>query len=157
MIMRKIFNIIEEPIGKIYSKLLNQSLQYCDAFLFVVRPSMPQSESLKKIIEDLQSHIVNKEDKSEWPGTKLINNTATIYKFKLNHETVDFLTSKTHNLYSWLQPDLPEDLCLLRADKNPWLVTISHEKDGYLLLSMQEKENLVKAIPGLALAGNTGS
>ena len=50
---------------------------------------------------------------------------------------------------AWRQPDLPEDLCLLRADGSPWLATIAHEADGFLLLSEAEREDLNTRVPAL--------
>ena len=45
------------------------------------------------------------------------------------------------------KPELPQDLCLLRGNDDPWLVTIAHETDGYLRLSPEEKLRLVEALP----------
>jgi hypothetical protein len=40
---------------------------------------------------------------------------------------------------------------LLREDGEPWLVTITHERDGYLVLSYDESAELTERIPGLHL------
>jgi hypothetical protein len=53
-------------------------------------------------------------------------------------------------LYEWRQPNYPEDLCLLRQDRSPWLVSIAHENDSYLCLSSgKEKEDIIINVPEL--------
>ena len=37
------------------------------------------------------------------------------------------LASKKGPLSNWVQPDLPEDLCLLNSNKEPILLTQTHE------------------------------
>jgi hypothetical protein len=88
---------------------------------------------------------------SEWPGTKLLDSTALVYYFDLNKDSAEHLSKASTDLYSWLLPNLPEDLCLIKDDGNPWLVTISHEKDAYLLLSEEEKNDLLLEIPELVV------
>jgi hypothetical protein len=61
------------------------------------------------------------------------------------------LIEASEGLFSWTQPELPEDLCLFRKDGEPWLVTIAHEKDGYLVLSPNESAALTESIPTLSL------
>jgi hypothetical protein len=65
------------------------------------------------------------------------------------------LKKATNALYGWVQPELPEDLCLLRDEKEAWLVSIAHERDSYLCLSEDERSRLLDALPQLAaLLGN---
>ncbi|MCL6592265.1 MAG: hypothetical protein K6U80_20260 [Firmicutes bacterium] len=49
----------------------------------------------------------------------------------------------------WKQPKLPEDLCLLRDNGTPWLISIAHENDMYLEISIEEKEALINNIPDI--------
>jgi hypothetical protein len=149
--MKYIYTFINEPNGKTYTNLIRYSLKFCSSFLLILRPSVLIESSGLKIINELQPYLIKKSVESEWPGTKLLGNDAVVYNFKLNSETVEFLTYITSSLYSWLQPNLPEDLCLLTDEGDPWLVTISHEKDGYLRVSDEEKENIIKEIPELVL------
>ena len=146
-----IYTLVTEPKNELYSKLLIKALKSCNSFIFVVRPTISTEKSVQKIIDDLQQYLIKKSAESEWPGTKLINDTALVYKFQLNKETTQYLVNVSSSLYSWLQPDFPEDLCLLRENGKPWLTTISHEKDAYLLLSEEEKEEILTEIPELIL------
>jgi hypothetical protein len=149
--MKKTFNLLKEPTGTIYYQLLSYAQKYCESFLMVIRDTVQKSDSIKKIIDDLQPYILEKDEKSEWPGTILHRGTATVTKYKLNNETLKLLASAVNGLYSWKQPDFPEDLCFLRQDGSPWLVTITYEEDGYLELTDKESEDLHQVIPGLAL------
>ena len=110
-----------------YSKLLREMLTNADSFSFVVRDGMGLNESGKKIIEDLKSHLIEATRSSEWPGTKLINHTALVSKYRLNEESIKSL-SRVKGLFDWMQPDLPEDLTFYKNDK-PIFVSIAHEKD----------------------------
>lgn len=150
--MKKIYNLRTEPTKEIYRKLLLYSLEYCDSFILVLRSTIPQTPSAKKIIKKLEPYVLKISEDSEWPGTKLTDNTATVYKFKLNRSTLELLLESAQSLYSWIQPNLPEDLCIIRHNNEPLLVTISHEKDGYLELTPVEKEDLLIKIPELELS-----
>jgi hypothetical protein len=50
-------------------------------------------------------------------------------------------------LFGWRQPELPEDLALLREDGTAVLASICHEHDAYLQLTDEEYERVVEAIP----------
>ncbi|HUO58404.1 MAG TPA: hypothetical protein VMV05_09555, partial [bacterium] len=48
-----------------------------------------------------------------------------------------------------LQPNYPEDLCLLTENEEPWFVSIAHAKDSYFSLPEEEKNTLIQSIPEL--------
>ena len=66
-------------------------------------------------------------------------------------ETAKILGEAVEGLFDWIEPELPEDLCILRPDGSPWLVTISHEQDAYFQLSDKEKGELTELVPDLRL------
>lgn len=146
-----LYNLIQEPTGSTYRKIIEASISYCDSILLVIRPTLEQNPSLENTISEFIPYLIEKTNTSEWPGTKLTNKKAIVYNFKLNDQVVKLLKKTTPSLYSWIQPDYPEDLVLLRPSGEPWLTTITHEKDGYLLLSEEEKDKLIKDIPDLKL------
>ena len=86
---------------------------------------------------------------SRWPGTELFGNKATIYSFQSLPELSKILKEAVNSLYSWVQPDLPEDLCFLRSDNTPLLITIAHENWSSLDITDREKEELEKVTPDL--------
>lgn len=145
------YTLVSEPRGELYSKLLFYSLKLCKSFLLVIRPTVAVKNSAKNVIDELKPYLIEKKAQSEWPGTKLMDGEALVYYFHLNEESVKYLSHISDSLYSWLHPDLPEDLCLLRSDNKQWLVTIPHEKDSYIELTEEEKIELQKSIPELKL------
>jgi hypothetical protein len=160
---RKIYNFLEEPTFRKYRILIDYSTRYCDTFLLVIQDPDWFELSAWDMLSRLGPFLKEKFLSLEWPGTILGNgdisksdhgdNTSTgptIYKYYLNKETAEILKNATHGLYSWIQPNLPEDLSLLRPDGSPWLVSITHERDGYLELSTDEKEQLFEALPEIA-------
>ena len=86
---------------------------------------------------------------SEWPGTKLLGGTALIRYYKWTEDCANIISNAVNGLYDLKQPDFPEDLCLIRGEGDPFLVTISHEKDAYLVLTPEEKEDIIKTISAL--------
>jgi hypothetical protein len=149
--MQKIYTIVNNPRGTLYSKLLLYSLKTCKTFILVLQPTIFVNNSAKNVIDELRPYLIEKCAQSEWPGTKLLDSTALVYYFDLNKDSAEHLSKASTDLYSWLLPNLPEDLCLIKDDGNPWLVTISHEKDAYLLLSEEEKNDLLLEIPELVV------
>jgi len=73
---------------------------------------------------------------------------ATIYRFRLCNESAQLLKA-VDSLYAWQHPEFPEDLCLLRPDGTPWLVTIAHEKDAFLELTAVERLKILSELPGI--------
>lgn len=149
------FDIIEEPCGEIYRGILDCAAQRCDSFELVTRPSLPLTESAMVFLLEAKPFMLRREERGEWFGTKLTDDTATVHGFKMCPETISLLKSASDSLFSWLQPDLPEDLCLIRSDGTPWLVTISHERDGYFQISHEEKSILTLKVPDLAIKSSS--
>lgn len=150
--MRNIYNLSLEPTGEVYGRLILFALQYCDRFQFVVPHHIKQNKAVQDKLKKFENFQTLVTEKSEWPGTKLFSGTATVYQYKLNKESIRLLISCAKSLYSWTQPDSPEDLCLLRTDHTPWLVTIGYERDGYFEITSKEKEEIEAAIPELVLS-----
>lgn len=74
-----------------------------------------------------------------------------MYLVRLTDAALQALCRRANRLYAWEQPLLPEDLCLLRSEQEPMLVSISHESDAYLLLSEDERQVLLSAVPSLRI------
>ena len=155
---RVIYDLIEEPRGEIYRKLVDCALIYCDVVLLVVPGSKPTKSTLETL-ERLSPFLSRKSEESEWPGTKLLGAGAgaTVYYYRFTSESAAVLKNITSSLYSWCQPKLPEDLCFLRIDQSPWLVSIAHEQDSYLELTEDERSQLAKLLPELQLIRFTES
>src|SRR5579875_897363 len=143
------YTLIQEPAQQVYYHILEYALKQVQIGLFVVRPDMPLSTQGTNLIEELKPFIQKQIVSDEWPGTRLLTGNAIVYYFVYNRETLAILKKASDRLYQWLQPDLPEDLCLLKSYNKPWLVSISHEKDAYFILDEAEFSSLVIDIPEL--------
>ena len=145
---KNIYNILREPTGSKYSNLLDYALKECRFFLLVTdRDNKQLNPSGKAVLNELAPFLYRMEMKSEWPGTVLYGDTVPIYIYYYVKESVSILKKSATRLYQWQRSDLPDDLCLLRPDESPWLVTIAHENDSYFELSENEIRHLLKAIP----------
>jgi hypothetical protein len=153
---RNIYTLLSDVEGQVYVRLLDHSLDCCDSFILVTRHSIVASASAMAVLDRLEPYLVCAEESSEWPGTQLLGSTARVYRYKLTSDTIFILGEVAERLFDWQQPELPEDLCLIRPDGNPWLVTIAHEEDAYLNLSNDERAALTESIPILSLQLDRG-
>ncbi len=144
---KTIYNILIEPSNQDYHELLDYALADCGYALVVVRDSIQLNDKARKTLEAVSKYLYKELRTDEWPGTKLINSVVRVLVYSYTPHSVQILKDASSNLYGWLQPDLPEDLCLLRSDETPWLVTISHEKDGYFVLSENERTLFLNTLP----------
>ena len=144
------YTFLTEPRHNAYRELLRLSGAFCSEAILVRRDSLDVSARFEQVMTALRPFIVRIAETSEWPGTVLLTETATVSRFSLYAESIEILSSYADGLYSWRQPDLPEDLCLLRPDGQPFLVTIAHERDAYLDLA-EEAESFLRAASMLRL------
>lgn len=145
-------SLTQEPRAKVYRNLIAQARRHCDQFLLVVRGEVGKSTSLLRALNDLQPFLIEQAQAAEWPGTLLLDGEAVVSRYRLCEESVELLTKLADGLYDWQQPDLPEDLCLLRRGGEPWLVSISHERDAYLDLLDHEMAAVQDDLPELLVS-----
>jgi hypothetical protein len=107
---------------------------------FVVQDGIGKSDQLNQFLKTIKPWIIKQEQASEWPGTRLLERNAMVYSFKFNEQSLIVLQEYSVNFESWLQPDLPEDLCVYRPNTNALLTSISHEGDFFLSLTNEEAE-----------------
>ncbi len=123
-----------------YAHVLEFALSFCDSFLLVVRDEIALSESGKMALDSLSLFRITDSMESEWPGTRLYGHKARVLRYRFDRDALKVLLSLSDNFASWEQPNRPEDLCLIRESLKPFLVSIVHEKDVYLVLSVLEAE-----------------
>lgn len=143
---RERYTLGEDPTGGVYRALLEFGLSKCNNALLVVR-NVAESEAANAILELLRHHVISEQRESKWPGTELLDDTAIVIRFRYDRTVADVLKTGTDHLFGWIGPELPEDLCLVRPDGRPWLVSIAHEHDGYLDLDPGEYSRLVLDVP----------
>lgn len=77
---------------------------------------------------------------------------ASVFFFSATAESVAVLKRHGRRPYAWgTDGALPEDLCFLREGGEPWLVTIGHEHDAYLVITDPELADINNAISALHL------
>lgn len=139
-----------EPTDETYASLLQVASHWCSTALLVVRERLGLSELGAALTKQLEPFLLERSDSTSWPGTTLLDGSASVSTYRLDPTVVERLTAATSRLFGWQQPELPEDLCLLRPGGDPWLVTIAHEGDGYVVLEPTELEELRRDLPDFA-------
>jgi hypothetical protein len=138
-----------EPKNGLYYSLIDAATFFTKSFILVQRHEVSMSNNGNELLNRLEPFLVTKEERQEWPGTKLLDGFATVYEFSLNLETAEILKRSVHSIFDWEAPERLEDLSFLREDKTPWFITISHEKDAYFKATEQEMKQLIEKFPQL--------
>jgi hypothetical protein len=143
------YTLTREPEDELYRKLLDEALPSCPTALLVVRQEMPLAARGARVLDlgQLRPLLQEASEATEWPGTRLFGGTALVYRFSYDAESSTILKEAATRLFEWLQPNLPEDLCLLKPSGEPWLASIAHERDAYFSLDAPELENLARSLP----------
>lgn len=145
-----VYNLRREPNGAVYRRIIETSTKFCDTALLVVRDTLNLDSSGIEVLESLKPFVQQEGRETKWPGTELLQGeSATVYRITLCRDSIEILKKAVSGLYSWQQPELPEDLCLLRPDGSPWLASTTHEGDSYFELTASEKDLLLADLPEL--------
>jgi hypothetical protein len=137
-----------EPRGETYRALLRFALKHCASFSLVWRDEM-WNDAAARIEAELRPFLIREEHTNSWLGTVVYAPPCAMVRFyRLTPESCAIL-ARAPSLYSWIHPDLPEDLTIFEAEGHPWLCSISHEEDGYLEPLLFPKGELRRAIPDL--------
>jgi hypothetical protein len=100
----------------------------CDTFSFIVRDDF--TETINELIAELSEYEIKKVLVNEWPGTKLLLDEAWLLEYHLNHMTANIINKYSDNIFSWIEPHLPEDLVFYKKGL-PILISITHEQDVF--------------------------
>ncbi|MBC8134547.1 MAG: hypothetical protein H8F28_01500 [Fibrella sp.] len=118
--------IIEEPQGDIYRRLIALAARNCDRFYLVWWEQLTFNENADGIVVELSRWFLREETTDTWDGTLLFGHFAKLRHYELCAESADILT-RVGRLYAWLAPDLPEDLTFYTSDGALWMASVSHE------------------------------
>ncbi len=136
---RKTYDLVDEPVGDDYRALLVCARPRCDTAVLSVDTSREMGPSglevLGRLAPSLRSEAVS-------AGVRRL-------RYELSGACIEVLGTAP-GLFAWMQPDRPENLCLLRPDGSPWIVSIAGDRIGYVELSPFEKLLLGRAAPGVA-------
>ncbi|HJP59520.1 MAG TPA: hypothetical protein VJ865_05960, partial [Gemmatimonadaceae bacterium] len=103
-----------------------------------------------QVLAKLGAHLIEVSQQPEWPGTKLLEDTAAVHRFRFNFSCAEVLKDAADRLYDWIQPVRPEDPCILRDDGTEFLTSITHERWAGLTLTTDEVEEFKLQAPLLA-------
>jgi len=116
-----------------YTELLEKLLKISNKFSFVIRSDYTVTEAEKNILSLFEKYLLLKTEVGTWPGTILYyGKKARIFYYSFNKETFDLLKKTSNNLYEWLHPEKPEDLCFY-MNEIPVFASVSHECDCYFI------------------------
>lgn len=145
--MQTRYSIVQEPRGRTYRGLLGIAQTICDTASLVVRGPDPIAAEIQSTLRKLEPFL---ESESELPSVLSIGSPARVFRYRLSERCGVVLCAAVNGLYEWLQPQRPEDLCIIRENV-PCLTTIAHERTAYLDLLPDEYQKLETLVPGLVL------
>lgn len=148
--MQQVYDIVNEPKGELLCQLINAVAQLSSYVTMVVRDRSGLGERGTAIISKLRPYLIEQTRSSSWPGTILRNEEATVFRFSCEKGVLEELTRASDGLYSWQQPEFPEDLSFSRKDGTVVLASICHEHDAYLEITDEEYLSLIRSVPGLS-------
>jgi len=146
-----VISIVEEPQGETYLSLLQFALNSRSTFSLVWREQFAFDASAREIDDALRVAFVREIRTSEWPGTVLLADFATVRFYQMSPETL-LILGKVLRLYAWGAPERPEDLAFYADGGQPRLASISHECDAFIFPSATNMQRLAVEVPSLHLA-----
>lgn len=146
------YDVLKDPRDEVYRGLLDHATTACSGGSLITRDPTALRDRARALLQELAPSITREETVTKWPGTELfLGYTARASWFRFDADVVRTLLKYSSHLYQWVEPDLPEDLCLYRNDDSVWLATIAHEHDAYFELSRLEHAALRRAVPALII------
>lgn len=153
------YDVLEEPRGEVYRGLLRYLSQLCSLFVLLTNPTDTLGERGRLALKALSPDLVEHRITLYWPGVSPPSDgelercspqhAPTVYLFRLTEHSLSILLTISDGLWDWEEPDLPENLCLLRASREPCLVSSVLDRFTYLYLTPHEMERLLGEIPQL--------
>lgn len=147
--------VIRKDITEAETKILLEYLfEITSYFAFVLRTDLDTTPEVNYLLNELRPFLVSSTPVKEWPGTILIDQFATLYKYDLNLESKTILLNLGIGIFDWIQPKYPEDLSLLYSDGLPCLTNIAHENDAWISLNQDESVRAKKTFESLFIKDN---
>jgi hypothetical protein len=153
--MRHTYDITEEPRDEVYRALVDFCAARAATVLLVLREMDWLDDSARAFISQFQKSALQEQNATEWPGTKLTSRTATLFRYRITPDLIDYLKTNADGLYEWQQPERLEDLSFLREDGSTLLATIAHEHDAYVVMTPAEYKGLSQSLPALHVVKHT--
>ena len=148
--MKPTFDIMAEPKGQTYNDLLNFAAFRCASFSLVWRDQFKFEPSAYEIKRALNPFLISSDRTNEWPATTLIGHEAIVCRYRVADESMKLL-HRAGALYSWLQPNLPEDLVFYASGDTAWLASISHEGQAWFLDESLGPAEIYASVPHIKI------
>jgi hypothetical protein len=139
-----------------YSSLVLYALLRCDAFTFSVPDlytkitSDTRSDEFLKYkkeiawrMERFEPYLLNKSIDSEYVGS-IRGYYSENYVMSLNIDVIGNIRA-TEGLYSWMYPEMPEDLSFFSKGKC-WMKSIAHEKSCWIYTTNDIEKDILKKV-----------
>jgi hypothetical protein len=131
--------------GEKYKDFIKFAINNSERFILVERNDMDKGSNIALLLKALDPYLISIEYGNEWPGTNLMGNNAKIYYFNSHSQCSEILLKFSNSIFSWVQPNLLEDLCFLKENNNPWIVNVAHEYELlFINLTANEYDTLKK-------------
>jgi hypothetical protein len=147
---RKTFDFVMEPEGTVLESLLLWATDLAVTCGFVVRSGFPTNDRAVCLAADLEPYLKSSQEVISWPGTELTGGQHAISsEYAFSPPVARILLATERQLYAWVSPELPEDLYLLRANREVLMGSIAHERDAWLEIDDSELKQLENVVPDI--------
>ena len=134
----KYWDIIGNPVGGEYQKLIKLLCDHSDSSYFVTRKELKYD---KEVIELFKPFFFETYKTKKWANTETKGPAATVYRMKTGNELCSLLQQSASRLYDWVAPDLPEDLTFIRNGRE-WFSSTSHEEFAFFTIESDDRRLL---------------
>lgn len=162
-IQKRHYEIVEEPRGAVYRGLLSALAPLCSLVLFTLRPRQQASPLARAVFAQLSEEILEVRLSSSWPGTGfgdkyagleedpevVARYGAEVYSLRLTEGVLHVLLTVAEGLYDWQFPELPENLGLLRPERQACLWSAVPDRLAYLYVTDAEMRAILRQVSGL--------
>jgi hypothetical protein len=128
------YRITHDVTGDAYKRLLAAALDEASTFSLVWRDQLSFDASAAAVRAALRSLELRDVKRDRWPGTRLVGHYASVVTFRATPDALPALL-EPGALFAWRSPAYPEDLSFSDDRGAVCLVTVSHERDGWILSS----------------------
>jgi hypothetical protein len=120
----EVYTLTANPAGASYFDLLRWVADRSAHVGFVVSPDRELSTRARTLLRAFEARGADRREVTEWPGTTLRSGRALRYILPAI-PNMDIVLGAAADLFSWQEPDLPEDLFFLRENGDPILSSIA--------------------------------
>ncbi len=153
--MNHTYEFSSEPRGATWRALIDRAVEVCQSFQVIIPPFKVEHEAQLELLAEFAPFQLGRYRVDEWPGTRLLDETAILLRFRLNRDSADLLKESLGGPFHLGHLNAPEDLAFLREDGSVWFASVTHESMAWLELSPTEAPEILMALPEVKLASSS--